>query len=135
MVHDRININMAKFKDTDIQALIGNVLRAGTIISISIVFIGAIFYLYRHGQTTAGYQAFTGIPDFLQRPGSLISSAFNFRGQAIIQLGIILLIATPILRVICSDIGFAIEKDYLYVGISILVLCIIFASLLNGHAG
>ncbi|WP_259071019.1 DUF1634 domain-containing protein [Mucilaginibacter sp. X4EP1] len=126
---------MAKFKDTDIQALIGNVLRAGTIISISIVFIGGIVYLYRHGQTAAGYQIFNGIPDFLQHPGSLITSAFNLRGQAIIQLGIILLIATPILRVICSAIGFAIEKDYLYVGISILVLLIIFASLLNGHAG
>lgn len=126
---------MAKFKDTDIQALIGNVLRAGTVISISIVFIGGIVYLYRHGQTVAGYQVFTGVPDFLQHPGSLITSAFNLRGQAIIQLGIILLIATPILRVICSAVGFAIEKDYLYVGISILVLLIIFASLLNGHAG
>ncbi|TWJ04350.1 putative membrane protein [Mucilaginibacter frigoritolerans] len=126
---------MAKFKDTDIQGLIGHVLRIGTIISVSIVFIGGAFYLYRHGQTIANYKVFTGIPDFVQHPGSLIYGAFTLRGQAIIQLGIILLIATPVLRVVFSAIGFAMEKDYLYVAISILVLLIIFISLLNGHAG
>jgi uncharacterized membrane protein len=126
---------MAKFKDTDIQGLIGHVLRAGTIISVSIVFIGGAIYLYRHGQTIANYRVFTGIPDFVQHPGSLIYGALNLRGQAIIQLGIIFLIGTPILRVVFSAIGFALEKDYLYVGISILVLLIIFFSLLNGHAG
>ena len=126
---------MIKFKDTDMQSLLGQVLRAGTIISISIVFIGGVFYLYRHGHSIADYKEFKGIPDFVQHAGSLISSAINLKGQAIIQLGIIFLIATPILRVIFSAIGFVLEKDYMYVGISLLVLLIIFISMLNGHAG
>jgi len=50
-------------------------------------------------------------------------------------LGIALLIATPILRVIFSAIGFVLEKDYLYLGISLVVLSIIFFSALSGHAG
>ncbi|WP_428328804.1 DUF1634 domain-containing protein [Mucilaginibacter sp.] len=126
---------MAKFKDTDIQALIGHVLRAGVIISISIVFFGGIIYLYRHGQSAPDYKVFKGIPPFVQHAGSLIHGALTFRGQAIIQIGIILLIATPIMRVIFSGIGFVMEKDYMYVGISALVLLIIFASMLSGHAG
>jgi uncharacterized membrane protein len=124
-----------KFKDTDMQLLLGRVLRLGMIISISIVFIGGLVFLYRHGQSTPDYKTFKGIPAFLQNIGSLFSSAFSFHGQAIIQLGIILLIATPVLRVMFSAIGFVLEKDYLYTGISLLVLLIIFASMLSGHAG
>jgi uncharacterized membrane protein len=126
---------MKKFKDRDMQLLLGQVLRAGTIISVSVVFFGGLFYLYRHGSSIANYREFKGIPDFVQHAGSLIIGAVNLRGQAIIQLGIILLIATPILRVVFSTIGFALEKDYMYVSISLLVLFIIFMSMLSGHAG
>ncbi len=124
-----------KYKDTDIQTLIGRVLRVGMVLSISIVFFGGIFFIYRHGHSIPDYRVFKGIPPFLQTTGSLLHAAAQFKGQAIIQLGIILLVATPILRVVFSAIGFALERDYLYVGISLLVLLIIFASMMSGHAG
>jgi len=123
------------FKDTDMQAVIGWVLRIGVIVSISIVFFGGIIFLYRHGQEVVDHRKFTGIPDFIQSFKGIIHGIFTFRGQAIIQFGIILLIATPILRVIFSTIGFVLEKDKLYIFISLLVLLIIFASMLSGHAG
>ncbi len=126
---------MSKFKDTDMQLLLGKVLRAGMIISTSIVFIGGIFYLYRHGHTIADYKDFKGVPAFVATAGGIIDGVLNLKGQAIMQLGIILLIFTPILRVMFSAVGFILEKDYLYVGISMLVLLIIFASLMSGHAG
>ncbi len=126
---------MIKFKDKDMQLLLGQVLRAGTVISICVVFIGGIFYLYRHGHTIADYRVFKGIPDFVQHASGIFNGIFSLKGQAIIQFGIILLIATPIFRVIFSAIGFVLEKDYLYVGISLLVLFIIFISMLSGHAG
>ena len=124
-----------KIKDTDIQAIIGLVLRWGTIISISIVFFGGIFFMYRHGHSIPDYKTFKGIPPFLQHFDGLISGALNIKGQAIIQLGVILLIATPIIRVLFSTIGFALEKDYLYVCISLLVLLIIFSSMMSGRVG
>jgi len=126
---------MIKFKDKDMQLLLAQVLRAGTVISISIVFIGGIFYLTRHGQSIANYKVFNGIPDFVAHPTGIIYGILNIKGQAIIQLGIILLIATPIMRVIFSAIGFVLEKDYMYVAISLLVLFIIFFSMMNGRAG
>ncbi len=126
---------MIKFKDKDMQLLLGQVLRAGTVISISIVFIGGIFYLYRHGHTIANYRVFKGIPDFVQHPEGIFNGIFTLKGQAIIQFGIVLLIATPIFRVIFSAVGFVLEKDYMYLGISLLVLSIIFISMLSGHAG
>jgi uncharacterized membrane protein len=126
---------MIKFKDRDMQSLLSRVLRAGTVISISVVFIGGIIYLARHGQSIANYKVFNGIPDFVQNPGAIMKGIFNLKGQAIIQFGIVLLIATPVVRVIFSAVGFILEKDYLYVAISLLVLSIIFFSMMTGRAG
>jgi uncharacterized membrane protein len=123
------------FKDKDMQVVLGWVLRVGVIVSVSIVFIGGVIFLERHGQTIANHQQFKGIPDFIRTLPGIIRGVIDIRGQAIIQLGIILLIATPILRVIFSAIGFVLERDYLYVVISLLVLLIIFASMFSGHAG
>ena len=126
---------MKSFKDKDMQLLLGQVLRAGTVVSVSIVFIGGVLYLVRHGHTIADYRTFKGIPDFVSNPSGIMYGILSFKGQAIIQLGIVLLIATPILRVIFSAIGFVLEKDHLYLGISLVVLSIIFFSALSGHAG
>lgn len=126
---------MKLFKDKDIQLLLGHVLRIGTLVSVGVVLIGGIFFIYRHGHSISDYHTFKGAPGFVQHPSSVFHGILALKGQAMIQLGIVLLIATPILRIIFSAIGFALEKDYLYVGISVLVLCIIFISLLSGHAG
>jgi len=117
------------------QAVIGWVLRLGVFISMAVVFIGGIVYLYRHGGDVADYRLFKGIPVFLQSAGGIIDGIASWRGRAIIQAGIILLIATPIVRVVFSAIGFGIEKDYLYIGITLLVLGIIFISMITGYAG
>jgi uncharacterized membrane protein len=127
---------MAKtFKDTDMQAVIGWVLRAGVFISMLIVFFGGVLYLYRHGHTIADYHEFKGIPVFVHSFGGIVNGIINFRGRAIIQAGIILLIATPVIRVLFSAIGFILEKDYLYTAITFIVLLIIIISALSGNAG
>jgi uncharacterized membrane protein len=125
----------ASFRDKDMQTVIGWVLRLGVIVSISIVFIGGIIYLWRHGQEVADHHQFKGVPEFIQTVGGVFHGVFTFRGQAIIQLGIALLILTPILRVVFAAIGFGLEKDRLYVVISLIVLAIIVVSMLTGHAG
>ena len=126
---------MAKFKDTDIQVIIGQVLRTGVYLSIGIVCFGGLFYIYRHGHSIADHSVFKGVPDFVSTPGGIINGILTLRGQAIIQAGIVLLIATPIIRVAFSAVGFIMEKDYLYTAITLLVLLIIFASMLSGQAG
>lgn len=125
----------SNFKDKDMQAVIGWVLRLGVIISMAVVFIGGVIYLYRHGHTIANYKTFSGVPEFLQTPRGILNGIVTFRGRAIIQAGIVLLIATPVIRIICSAIGFIMEKDYLYTGITIFVLMIIVIGMFTGHAG
>jgi len=124
-----------KFKDKDMQVVIGWVLRAGVFLSMTVVFLGGVIYLYRHGHTVANYHEFKGIPNFVSSLQGIINGVLNFRGRAIIQAGIILLIATPVIRVIFSAIGFILEKDYLYTGITFIVLLIILISAISGQAG
>lgn len=124
-----------KFKDTDIQAIIGWVLRMGVLVSMAVVAVGGVIYLYRHGHEHIDYHEFKGVPDFVHTLPGILHGIITGRGRAIIQAGIILLIATPVIRIVFSAIGFAIEKDYLYVGITLLVLLIIVIGMLSGHAG
>ena len=126
---------MDKFKDKDMQAIIGWILRIGVSASMILVFIGGIFFVFRHGHSIPDYKNFKGVPYFIHNTGGILEGVRNLKGQAIIQLGIILLIATPIIRVAFSAVGFIIEKDYLYTAISLIVLLIIFASMVTGYAG
>lgn len=123
------------FKDADVQLLIGNVLRYGVVLAIIVVFCGGLIYAYRHGNETASYHTFNGEPDFLKNISGILNGILQFKGRAIIQFGILLLIATPIVRILLSIISFFREKDYLYVVITLIVLCIISVSMLSGIGG
>jgi uncharacterized membrane protein len=123
------------FKDRDMQTIIGWILRIGVSASMVLVFIGGVFFVYRHGHSIPDYKDFKGVPYFIHNTDGIFEGVRNLKGQAIIQLGIILLIATPVIRVAFSVVGFIIEKDYLYTTISIIVLLIIFASMISGYAG
>ncbi|EHQ28529.1 DUF1634 domain-containing protein [Mucilaginibacter paludis] len=125
----------ASTNDKDIEQLIGSLLRWGVLLSMAVVLIGGAIYLYRHGHEVIDYSIFKSQPDFTRQVQPIIAGAIHLRGRAIIQFGIILLIATPICRVLLSAIGFAAEKDYLYVGIAAFVLAIITVSMLGGFGG
>ena len=122
-------------KDKDMQTIIGWILRGGVAVSMVLVFIGGVFFVYRHGYSVPDYKTFKGVPVFIQSLGGILNGVITFKGQAIIQLGIILLIATPVIRVAFSAVGFLLEKDYLYTFITLIVLLIILASMISGHAG
>lgn len=122
-------------KDRDIQLFIGSLLQWGVLLAMTVVVFGGIFYIYRHGHTAMDYSTFKGQPPLTTNIKDILHGSITLKGRAIIQLGIILLIATPISRVFASAIGFFAEKDYLYVGITLLVLLIILTSMLGGFGG
>jgi uncharacterized membrane protein len=117
------------------KVVISWILRSGIFLSMAFVLVGGAIFIYRHGHSIPDYRVFKGVPYFIHDTGGIIQGIFNIKGQAIIQAGIILLIATPIVRVAFSAIGFLIEKDYLYTFITLLVLLIIVASMLSGNLG
>ncbi|NSL88705.1 DUF1634 domain-containing protein [Chitinophaga solisilvae] len=121
--------------DKDIQQLIGKQLRIGVITSSIIVFIGGMIYLYRHGHEIPDYRTFTGVREGLDNLPGILKGVLANQGRDIIQLGVVLLIATPIIRITLSVITFFLEKDYLYVVITLIVLSVITFSMLGGLGG
>jgi uncharacterized membrane protein len=115
--------------DRKVEDLIGNLLRAGVFLSALIVFVGAVVYLARHGGELADYRVFHGEPNQLRTIPDVLREALAFQGRGIIQLGLLLLIATPVARVVLSIAGFAAERDRMYVGFATIVLVILIYSL------
>lgn len=120
--------------DKDIQSLVGNLLRAGVYISMVIVVLGGIIYLFEHGHEKIDYAEFSFNKVSLKTVESIFENVLTFKGAAVIQFGLLMLIFTPIARVLMAVVTFFIEKDYLYVLIGLIVLAIIMASLGGGFA-
>lgn len=120
--------------DKDIQSLVGNLLRAGVYISMGIVILGGIIYLFDHGNEKINYAVFDMNKVSLKTVAAIFTEVITFRGVAIVQFGLLMLIFTPIARVIMAVVSFFIEKDYLYVLIGLIVLSIIMISLSGGFA-
>lgn len=124
------------FGDHDIEQIIGQLLRYGVIISIIIAFIGGTLYLFQHGfEKMPDYTKFKGeASGYTSLPG-ILKGLRSFSAGEIIQFGVIVLIATPILRIALSLVAFAVEKDKLYVLITLIVLTIMLGSMFGGIKG
>ena len=119
------------WRDRRMEVILSNLLRTGVMFSAAVVLWGACIYLYRHWHEAADYKIFRGEPsDYRTIPG-VIQSVRTGHGRGWIQLGLLLLIATPIVRVAFSIVGFSIERDRLYVGFTCIVLAILLYSLLG----
>jgi uncharacterized membrane protein len=123
------------WRDRRLEIILGNLLRAGVLLSAAVVLCGAFIYLARHGHEPADYRVFRGEPSEFRSIAGVIQSAINGRGGGLIQLGLLLLIATPIARVSFSVVGFAIERDRLYVAFTLIVLAILLYSFIGSGIG
>ncbi|AWG26521.1 DUF1634 domain-containing protein [Flavobacterium kingsejongi] len=122
--------------DHDIEQLVGQLLRYGVLTASTIAFIGGVAYLIQHGgNTLPHYDKFVGerVADITVK--GILQGAMALQATEIIQLGVLVLIATPILRIICSLFAFILEKDRMYVVITLIVLCIMLTSIFGGLKG
>lgn len=122
------------WSDQKIETIIGNLLRVGVSISAVVVAFGGLLFLMRHGATHPNYHTFQGEPGELRGLHGIIHTAFALQGRGMIQLGLLLLIATPVVRVIFSIWAFAAERDRMYVGFTIIVLAVLLYSLFGAGA-
>ena len=117
--------------DQRIENILGNLLRAGVLLSALVVSIGGVIYLLRHGHSPMDFRVFRGEPADLRDVRGIIRDTLALRGRGIIQLGLLLLIATPVARVAFSIFGFAEERDRMYVVFTVIVFSILLYSLIG----
>jgi uncharacterized membrane protein len=119
--------------DQRMDQIMGILLRTGVILAASLVFVGGVLFVVRHPFPVTNYHDFQGEPEELRTVSGILRNAFSWHGRGLIQLGLLVLIATPVARVIFSVIAFLYEKDWTYVAVTLLVLSLLLYSLLGGH--
>ena len=107
-------------------------LRTGVLLAALLVLVGGIIFLARHPQPTTNYRVFQGEPGELRTISGILREARQLRGRGLIQLGLLLLIATPVARVLFSVFAFLYERDWTYVAVTTLVLSLLTYSLFFG---
>ncbi len=109
--------------------MMSTLLRFGVFISAIVTIFGGILFFVQHPHSEFAYNTFNSEPSRLKEVLPIIREALSFRSRPVIQLGILILIATPVLRVLLSIVGFIIEKDWIYVIVTGIVTIVLFYSL------
>jgi len=124
---------LEKWSSHQTESVIGTLLRVGVLVAATVVACGGIIYLLHYGTSIPDYGVFHGEPAEIRSLRGILSAAVSFQAQGIIQFGLLILIATPVARVAFSVVAFALERDTLYVVVTLIVLAILIFSLAGGR--
>jgi uncharacterized membrane protein len=128
---DRSSLPTANIPDdVAMDQKIGVLLHIGVYTAAVVIICGGALFLIRNGGGHPDYRTFQQLPANLCAPGAILAAALHGNTQSIMQLGMLLLIATPVARVVFSVVAFAVKRDFLYVVISGVVLLVLIYSLI-----
>ena len=123
-----------RMSEHEIEQVIGRLLQYGVLLAAAVTLVGGVMLLMHHGSTPASFSAFRGEPPHLRSLTAIVSGAFSGGATSVVQLGLLLLIATPVARVAFTLVAFAIQRDRLYVLVTTIVLALLLYGLLFGGA-
>lgn len=114
------------------EQVIGRLLQIGVTLAAVLVLIGGTKLEMERGSTRPDYAVFRGTEASMQSVTSIVRNASEGEGRGIVQLGLIVLIATPIARVAFMILVFALQRDRLYVALTAVVLLLLLYGFLGG---
>ncbi|MFA5257759.1 MAG: DUF1634 domain-containing protein [Opitutales bacterium] len=124
-----------------VELVISEILRWGVRVSLGLILLGTALCFLRcndygvNGGTPEDLHALIANgASFPRTLGWLWSGLFALRGQAVLVAGLLLLISTPVLRVMAAIVAFSIHRDRAYVGISLLVFLLVVTAFALGAA-
>jgi uncharacterized membrane protein len=115
--------------DKSVEIFLGRMLRWGVSLAALVVFGGGVWFLAESRDVAQNYRTFRGEPAELRSVPDIVHQAIELRPLGVIQFGLLLLIATPVARVLFSVLGFGLERDWMYVVITLLVLALLIYTL------
>lgn len=121
-----------------VELLISTILRVGVITSLAVVVVGLVLSFAHHrdyARAPGELRAIT-LPahEFPHHLDEVVSGLAALRGQAVIMAGLLLLIATPVLRVAVSIFAFLLQRDWPFVAVTVFVLAMLILSFFLGKA-
>jgi len=122
-----------RFGDRRMEVIMGRLLQVGVLLASFVMLIGGILYTRAHHSETPDFRVFSSEPQNLRHLTGIIAGIKNLDSAAVIQLAVLLLIATPVARVVFALIGFTIERDKLYIVVSSMVLAVLLFGFLRSQ--
>jgi uncharacterized membrane protein len=119
------------WSDATVDLIVGNLLRGGVLLASAVVLLGGFLYLIQEGRQIPTTRVFNGEPPQLRSVGGIVQDALTGDGRGVIQLGLLLLIATPVARVMFSVVAFVVQSDRTYIVVTLIVLAVLLFSLFN----
>ena len=119
----------AGWSDDQADARLSRVLQVGVVVAAAIVALGGILFLASAGRSAPDLGAFRGEPEGFRHVRGIVNAARTGSGLGVIQLGLLVLMATPVARVAFSLFAFVRQRDWAYVAITTLVLALLTASM------
>ena len=120
-----------------LEILISNVLRVGVIASVALIVVGMVLVFVQHPAYVNSSDELPNIVSskaiFPHTLDALLAGVRNFQGEAIVTLGLLVLMGTPVTRVAVSILAFIYNRDRVYTVITAAVLTLLFISLLLGR--
>jgi uncharacterized membrane protein len=113
------------FDDRRMETIMGRLLQFGVLLASFVMLVGGVLYVWAHRGGVPDYRIFKSEPLALRHIGGVMSGVAAGEPAAIIQFAVLLLIATPVARVVFALIAFGIERDKLYVVVSAVVLAVL----------
>jgi uncharacterized membrane protein len=122
---------MSYLGDQRLEIAMGRLLQIGVTVAAMVVLVGGLLYLKHSTGPLPNYQQFHGAPTAYEFVHGILGGLGRFDSQSLIAFGILLLIATPICRVIFGVVGFSLLRDRFYAAVSVTVLIILILSLVS----
>lgn len=120
--------------EQQLEQFISQLLKYGVLLASGIVLVGGVLYLIRHGAEPADYRFFQGEPAEFRSPMGVLQAVLSGSRRGIIQLGLLILIATPITRVAFSFLAFLRQRDLVYIIVTLCVLVGLIYSLVGAYS-
>jgi uncharacterized membrane protein len=117
--------------DERVEQVMGNLLRYGVLTAALVTLAGGVLFLVRHGGEPADHRVFHGEPADLRTVSGIVADTLAGSSRGLIQLGLLLLIATPVARVVFSVFAFLRQRDWMYVLVTLIVLAVLLYSLIS----
>ena len=111
-----------------LERAMGRMLQIGVTVAALVILMGGLLYLQQNGGSRVNYQHFRGAEAGMETVGGILHGAAAMDARGVIGFGILLLIATPICRVIFGLVGFAVMRDWMYAVVSAIVLGVLLFS-------
>ena len=121
--------------DASPELLISHLLRSGVVLSLTLVTFGMALTFFHHPAYFSSARALQRLTAPERGPHTLAdvrAGVMNARGQAFVMAGLLVLMATPVLRVALSLLVFGRQRDRAFVAVTSVVLSLLLLSFLTG---